>query len=126
MAAISKALANSLDRLRETIGKAEDKLATLPGSNTGDVSVRCLDLDQGGFHAYLDVTVNGKDATIEVYDWEPDEEVELNRLPVVSLPAGRRIQAAKYIPKLIEKAYAVTDKLAEEVDQTVAEIERAL
>jgi len=127
MAAISKSLANTLDRLRQCILEAEEKLASTPGSSHHSVFVFCTDLDDDeALHkCVMIVKIEGKNAFIVADMIDSDGKV-MTRVPVLDLPVSQRALAVKEIPELIRLAKQYSDSLESDLEQVIGEIQAEL
>lgn len=113
MSPISNELSSSLDELNALISKAEAKLRKLPSSETAFVSLEHVLNDE---RLYLGYT-----AEDGLHVANESEFVD----HVCNLCMNKRIQVAKLIPELLEKA-SDEEKVREELQKACCSLEQAL
>lgn len=127
MAAISKAVAQALERFNSEVGNAEKFLAGVICASSTEIELP--DLATGSADAWLEFRKQGSDYRFHVAYYREGEDGEWKQTQVTSLhelPIAQRIKVLNSIPDFISQAVQETESIPSVIDAAIERLNDAI
>ena len=130
MVNVSPATAAALDELSVVFRAAEARLRKMPAHSKASVGVSELlghfDPTQGGYYLVTEEDLDNEIECRMAVAYYPEYGDRVFEKWLDEYPVAKRVELAKWIPRLFEVAKECEDEVAEEIRQVVADIEQAI